>query len=867
MPKKKKPSKRDSTSRKKVTPTRKSPTRRSGQAKEGTDAKKNESTVAKHEAENPAKATTGTVVARDIRDEMEQSYLEYAMSVIVSRALPDVRDGLKPVHRRILYAMREMGLTHSAKYRKSAAVVGDVMGKYHPHGDQAIYDALVRMAQDFSLRYPLVQGQGNFGDIDGDSAAAMRYTEVRMMRIAEKLLADIEKETVNFTQNYDATRQEPSVMPAAIPNLLLNGSSGIAVGMATNIPPHNLGEIVEATILLAQKPRTKLEDIVGIVKGPDFPTGGVVYGARDIAQAYSQGVGPMVVRGKAEVVTSDRKGDAFDIIVTEIPYEVRKAALIEQIANLVREKKIDGIRDIRDESDRDGMRIVIELKGDISPQRILNTLFKRTNLQRTYHLNMIALVDGIQPKVLSIKEVLEEYVKHRRQVITRRSEYDLRKAKERAHILEGLDKALSKIDAVIRTIKQAESKEDAHKKLMKKFSLSDIQTTAILSLPLSALARLEREKIKAELGEVKRHMKALKEILDSPEKLTSVLVEELKDAKEKFADERRTKVVKSKVGEIADEDLIPEEQTVIVLTSGGYVKRVSPNVFNTQRRGGKGVTGVGLKEDERVEHFTVANTHDTVLFFTSRGRVFKSPAYEIPEASRTSRGRAMVNFIALSNNESVEALVAIPKDEGGAGYVVLVTEGGIAKRMEASQLANIRRNGLNAMTIKGGDALGWAVKTSGKDEILLVTRQGMSLRFAEGDLRPMGRSAAGVKGIGLKEGDAVSGVGIVTADLAKDARILVVAEGGYGKQVKVAQYRKQKRGGRGVKTLSVSIKTGEVVDAMIVLEGAEEIIAVSAKGKTIKVPLNEVRVLSRTARGARIMRLDKGDRLASFSVL
>ncbi len=815
------------------------------------------------EAEKPI----SNIVTRDIREEMEQSFLEYAMSVIVDRALPDVRDGLKPVHRRILYTMREMGLTHSAKFRKSAAVVGDVMGKYHPHGDQAIYDTMVRMAQDFAMRYPLILGQGNFGDIDGDSAAAMRYTEAKMTILAELLLADIEKDTVDYIDNYDGTRKQPTVLPAGIPNLLLNGSSGIAVGMATNIPPHNLGEIVDALILLAKKPKTPIEEILEIIQGPDFPTAGIIYGKKDIAQAYAQGIGPIVVRGQAEIVESDRRGESYDILITQIPYEIKKAAMIEQIANMVRDKKIEGIRDIRDESDRDGMRVVIELKSDVIPQRILNVLYKRTNLQRTYHLNMLALVDGLQPKVLSIKEVLEEYLKHRREVITRRSKYELQKAKDRAHILEGLDKALSKIDAVIKVIKAAASKEDAHTKLMKKFTLSDVQASAILALPLSALARLEREKIKAELGEIEKSMKELLAILKDAKNLTVLMIDELKEVREKHADERKTKVVKSRLGEISDEDLIPDKQVAIVLTSEGYVKRIPPDAFNTQRRGGKGVTGVGLKEDENVEHFTIANTHDTILFFTSRGRVFKSPAYEIPEASRTSRGRALVNFIALSRGENITALVAVPKDESGAGNIILVTEGGIAKRMEATQLLNIRRNGLNAINVRPGDSLGWVVRTDGNDDVLLVTRRGMSLRFLETDLRKMGRAASGVRGIMLKEGDTVAGVGVVKKEFEKAARLVIVAEKGYGKQVNMTQYRKQRRGGRGIKTLSVTTNTGEVVDVAIIDDSAEELIAVSAKGKTIRTLLKEVRVLSRPARGARIMKLGAGDRLASFSVL
>lgn len=806
---------------------------------------------------------TESVSKQDIRTEMEESYLDYAMSVIVARALPDVRDGLKPVHRRILFAMREMGLTHSAKTRKSAAVVGDVLGKYHPHGDMAVYDSMVRMAQSFSLRYPLVEGQGNFGDIDGDSAAAMRYTEVRLTLAAEVLLADIEKSTVAFVPNYDATRQEPKVLPALIPNLLLNGSEGIAVGMATAIPPHNLGEVMDALILLSDKHSASSEELSALVKGPDFPTGGIIYGAKDISRAYAQGAGPIVVRGKAEVVAGNR---GHSIIISEIPYQVRKAALVTQIADLVRAKRLDGIKDVRDESGKEGVRVVIELRADASPQRVLNTLFKLTDLQKTYHMNLLALVDGIQPRVLSLKEILEEYLKHRREIIKKRSEYDLKKAQERSHILEGLQKALSKIDAVIKLIKMSRSKEDAHQKLRARFKLSDAQAASILALPLSSLARLEREKILAELGEQKKKIKELQDILSSPKRLTGVMVEEFKDIKTRFSDERRTDLVKTPLGEIADEDLIPEEQTVIVLTSEGYVKRIAPTAFHVQRRGGKGVVGVGLSGDENVEHFTAANTHDTVLFFTSRGRVFKIPAYEIPEASRSSRGRSIVNFIAMGQKERVAALVAIPKTKRGSGMIVLVTRNGLIKRMDSSMLANIRRNGLNAITIKADDSLDWAVLTGGEDDILLATKRGTALRFSEKDLRAMGRQAAGVKAVRLRSGDNVVGVA-VASKTSQQEEVIVITEGGFGKKVKLGQYRRQKRGGVGVKTLSVTPKTGSVVGIAMVNLQAEELIAVSSRGKTLKVRLSEVSLLGRSAQGTRIMRLDPKDKLVSFSLL
>lgn len=806
----------------------------------------------------------GSIEKRDIRQEMEESYLDYAMSVIVSRALPDVRDGMKPVHRRILFAMREMGLTHGAKTRKSAAVVGDVLGKYHPHGDTAVYDAMVRMAQPWSLRYPLVEGQGNFGSIDGDSAAAMRYTEAKLTPIAEVLLSDIEKNTVPFAPNYDATRQEPNVLPAALPNLLLNGSVGIAVGMATAIPPHNLGEVLDALVVVAQKPNVSHEELLAIVKGPDFPTGGLLFNKKDIALAYTQGVGSMVVRGRAEI-TEQKRGRA--IVVTEIPFEVRKAALIEQIAEFISNKRLEGIRDIRDESDKEGLRIFIELRGDAMPQRVLNALFKFTDLQRTYHLNLLALVDGIQPRVLSLKSVLEEYVKHRRHVIHRRSEFDFQRARERSHILEGLAKALSKIDAVIRVIKLSRSREDAHQALRKRFGFSDAQAAAILSMPLASLARLEREKIAGELGEQRQRMKALQEILKSEKRLTSVLVEELGELKKRFADPRRTEIIAQPVGDIADEDLIPETQTVIVVTSGGYVKRISPMAFQVQRRGGQGVIGVSVEEDEQVKHFVVANTHDTILFFTTRGRVFTTQAYEIPEASRTSRGRAIVNFLALAADEHVTALVAMPKRKRGKGGIVLVTRKGAVKRMEAEAFARVRRSGLNAMAIRVDDALSWAALTDGTTDILAATRRGMALRFSESDIRLMGRGAKGVRGIGLRSGDQVAGVGVITKDLAREGLAVIVTEGGFGKRVKLSQYRKQRRGGLGSRTLSVSAKTGPVVDMAIVPPETQELIAVSSKGKTLKVRLSEIRILSRSAQGTRVMKLAAGDRLASFSVL
>ncbi|MEK7099139.1 MAG: DNA gyrase subunit A [Patescibacteria group bacterium] len=813
-------------------------------------------------------ADIGKIQKREIVDEMRESYLDYAMSVIVSRALPDVRDGLKPVHRRILYAMHEMGLYHNAKYRKSAAVVGDVLGKYHPHGDTAVYDSLARMAQDFSLRYPLVDGQGNFGSIDGDSPAAMRYTESRMTRVAEELLNNIEKDTVDFRENYDSTRKEPVVLPAAVPNLLLNGTLGIAVGMATNIPPHNLGEVVDATMALIDHPDTSTEDLMEYVKGPDFPTGGVIYDEKEIRAAYATGKGAILNRGKAEI--EDGPKNSSQIVITAIPYQVNKSEMIEKMATLVQEKTVEGIRDIRDESDRDGLRVVIELKQDAHPQKVLNNLYKHTDLERTFHLNMLALVDGIQPVVLSLKDVLVEFIKHRQIVITRRTTFDLARTKERIHILEGLKRALDHIDAVIATIKKSEDREDAHVNLVKKFDLSDIQATAILDMRLSTLAGLERQKIENELKEKQALARSLEALLKDPKKIREVVKNELLDIKDRYGDERKTAVVRSSPRAMTDEDLIADEEVVVVLTRGGYIKRVKPESWRVQKRGGKGLIGMDTKEEDMVDMLLTCTTHASLLFFTDTGKVYQVPAYEVLEGTRTSKGKAIFNFLSLSTTERVTSLLAVPKaTKKESFYVVMVTKDGVIKKVEADSFGTVRKNGLIAMTLHGSDVLRWAKLTSGKDEMILVSKKGQAIRFRESDIRPMGRTAAGVRSIRLGKGDEVVGMDVIEAQKQniKSQNLLVVMEHGYGKQTGLGQYKIQKRGGSGIKTAKVTPKTGAVVSAYIVGGEEEEMIAISRKGQVIRTELKAIPSLSRSTQGVRIMRMEEGDAVASITTL
>jgi DNA gyrase subunit A len=810
-------------------------------------------------AKNAGVKSASSFLDREITDEIKKSYLEYAMSVIVSRALPDVRDGLKPVHRRILYSMNEMGLRPSAKYRKSATVVGYVLGKYHPHGDSAAYESMVRMAQDFSLRYPLVDGQGNFGSIDGDSAAAYRYTEAKLAPIAEQLLSDIDKETVDFRDNFDGSTKEPSVLPTKIPNLLVNGSMGIAVGMATNIPPHNLTEVLDALIHLTNNPDADVKELVQYVKGPDFPTGGYIYNEKDVINAYATGRGPIVTRGKADIVESKR---GFQIIVTEIPYQVNKAELIIKIADLVKAKKIDGIKDIRDESDRHGLRVAIDLKQDTFPRKILNRLFKYTELQKTFHFNMLALVDGIQPQILGLKNLLEYFIAHRKQVVTRRAQYNLKKAKERAHILEGLKKALDHIDAIIKTIKQSSSKEDAFNNLIKKFKFSDRQTTAILEMRLQALAGLERKKIDDELKEKKELIAYLESLLASPKKILGVIRDEFKEIKEKYGDERRTKVIKSALREIGEEELMPEEETLLMVTRGGYIKRLAPDELRSQKRGGKGLIGMTTKEEDVVEHFFLANTHDDILFFTNSGKVFQTKGYDVPESSRQSKGKAIVNFLQVTAADRITAVVPISKKRKN-GYLFMATANGIIKKVEINAFENVRRSGMIAINLKGDDALRWVLPTSGNDQIILVTSGGSAIHFKEKDARPMGRGASGVMGIRVGKEESVVGADVIPSGVQKGLHVLAVMENGYGKRTDLKFYKVQKRGGKGIMTAKITAKTGKLISAHITSEENEEFIAISKRGQVIRTPVKGVSVLGRATQGVRVMRLEAGDSIAS----
>jgi len=807
----------------------------------------------------------GYIKSREISAEMKESYLAYAMSVIVSRALPDVRDGMKPVHRRILYAMRGLGLTHSAKYRKSALVVGDVLGKYHPHGDTAVYDSMVRMAQDFSLRYPLVDGQGNFGSMDGDSAAAMRYTEAKMTALAEEMMADIEKETVDFVPNYDASRQEPSVLPAKLPQLLLNGTMGIAVGMATNIPPHNLGELVDAIAYLIENPDCDVKDLTEFVKGPDFPTGGSIFNQADIMQAYLTGRGSIVTRAETEIV--ETKSGMFQIIVTEMTYASNKAAMIEKMADLVKTGKLEGIKDLRDESDKDGVRIVIELKKEAFPKKILNKLYTLTDLQKSFHVNMLALVDGIEPKVLNLKAMLEYFIAHRQVVVTRRTQFDLRIAKERAHILEGLKKALDHIDAVINTIRKSATKELAHDNLMKKFKLSDKQSTAILEMRLQTLAGLERQKIEDELKEKMKLIKELEELLKSPKKILGVVKTELQEIKEKYADERRTRVVRSAVGEFKQEDLIPNEEAIIVLTEDNYIKRMNPSLYRVQKRGGKGVIGATTKEDDKIDMVVSAMTHDDLFFFTNTGKVFQTKAYEIPVSSRTAKGQAIVNFLQISPDEKITAIITVGKDSQ-AKYLFMATKFGTVKKTAIEDFAKVRRSGLIALNLAAGDELRWIAPTTGKDEIIITTSAGQAVHFKETDVRGMGRTAAGVRGINLKKADLVVGMDVVLKN-QKGNQLLVLTENGFGKRSDMLSYKIQRRGGSGIKTAKVTPKTGKLVCAHVInLDNLDaDLIASSAKGQIIRVPLNTISVLGRATQGVRVMRLNGDDKIAATAVL
>jgi DNA gyrase subunit A len=849
-------------------------------------------------------------------DEMQKSYLDYAMSVIVSRALPDVRDGLKPVQRRIIFAMHQQGLHHTSRYQKSAAVVGEVLKNYHPHGDAPVYEAMVRMAQNFSMRYMLVDGQGNFGSIDGDSPAAMRYTEARLAGISDELLRDINKETVDFIDNYSGTVQEPTLLPSVIPNLLLNGASGIAVGMATQIPPHNLSELCDALVYMIEHPvkeevvrgdakvgndvargdseegslgeaagsettedaprdteeagpRVKgfsseatVDDLVQFIKGPDFPTGASIYDQSEILAAYATGKGRIVMRAKAEI--EEGTAGKMQIIVTELPYQVNKATLIARIADLVKEKKLEGIADLRDESDRKQMvRIVMDLKRDGRPQSILNNLYKHTAMQSVFNVNMVALVDGISPHLLTLKTILEEFVKHRQTVIRKRSEFELREARAREHILEGLKIAVDNIDEVIATIRGSKDADEAKGNLMKKFKLSELQSVAILDMQLRKLAALERQKIEDELKMVRETIDYLVDLLAHPEKILKVVKDELIKIKEKYGDDRKTRVYKQKVGEFNEEDLVANETTIVTITDGGYVKRQSPMSFRTQARGGKGVMGISTKETDAVSHIFYTQTHDNLLFFTDKGRVFQVKVWEIPETQRAAKGQAIVNLINIEGGDKVTAVLTTRQKNEAAQFMFMCTKEGTVKKTPLPEYANIRKNGLVAIKLDATDTLGWVTPTTGKDDLIIVSHKGQSIRFSESQVKPTHRDTSGVRGIKLSKEDEV-----VSLNLAgDDGELLIIMENGLGKKTKVSAWSKQGRGGQGVKAAQVTAKTGQIVTAELVDEKVDTLVLTSNKGQLIKMDLKEVPSLQRQTQGVILMRVKEGEKVAAATVV
>jgi DNA gyrase subunit A len=799
-----------------------------------------------------------TVLDQSVEDSMEDSYLQYSMSVIVARALPDVRDGLKPVHRRILYVMDKNNLRSGSKHTKSAQIVGEVMGKYHPHGDTAIYDSMVRLAQPFNTRYPLVDGQGNFGSMDGDPAAAYRYTEARMTKASEALLEDIDKETVPFRDNFDGSQQEPEVLPAKLPNLLLNGQMGIAVGMATNIPPHNLNELVDATITQIENPEATLEDLMEHVKGPDFPTGAVIYGKESIRTAFATGRGGVVIRGVAEI---EEAGKRHRIVITEIPYAVNKAGLVEKIAMLVNEKKISGISDIRDESSRGSVRIVIDLKKDAYPKKLLNQLYKLTPLQSTFHYNMLALIDGIQPRVLGLQDIIIEYIKHRQSVVRRRTEYELRKAQERAHILEGLKIALDHIDEVIKTIRASRTSEEAQLKLIERFKLSEIQARAILAMQLRALTGLQREELEKELDQLHKLIEKLQTILADEKKILKIIKDELLEMKKQFGDERRTRVVPNELGKMSEEDLVPDEQVVVTLTSAGYIKRTSILDYKRQGRGGKGRRGMVTREEDVIEHVVNASTHDFLLFFTNKGRVFRIKTYEVPPVGLNAKGVAIVNLLQLQPEEYVSSVINISK--GSIGNLLMCTVKGVVKKTPLEQYQNVRTSGLNAIKLDDGDELKWIRTTTGENEVIISTSQGQAIRFHEKDARPMGRVSRGVRGIRLRTGDQVIGMDIVE----KDSSLFVISEYGFGKRTKVEQFTSHARGGVGIRSAIVNSKTGPLIGVMSLTGSHQEVIIISAQGQTIRLGLKNIPQLGRATQGVRIMRLNEGDKVVSLALV
>ncbi len=790
------------------------------------------------------------ILPRLIEDEMRESFIDYSMSVIVQRALPDVRDGLKPVHRRILYAMHELGLLPNRGYKKSATVVGDVLGKYHPHGDTAVYDSLVRMVQDFSLRYPLVDGQGNFGSVDGDPAAAYRYTEARLTRAAVAMLEDIEKETIDFVPNFDDRLQEPTVLPSKLPNLLVNGSAGIAVGMATNIPPHNLREVVAALAHLIEHPDAPVAELARHVTGPDFPTGGIIYGRDGIRECYETGRGRIVVRARAQVEEKESSGRS-QIVVTEIPYMVNKARLLEQIAELVRDKKLEGISDLRDESDRDGMRIVVELKRDAVPLVVLNNLYKHTPMQTTFGAIMLALADGV-PKVMNLRELLQRFIDHRHQVITRRTQFDLTRAEEREHILEGLKICVDNIDAVIAIIRGSATTEEAGRKLRERFQLTERQSAAVLDMRLAKLTGLEREKLEEELQEVRALIAELRGILASRPRRFAILKQELAELAEQFGDERRTQIV-SDQADFSVEDLIAEEDMVITVSHTNYIKRIPVSTYRRQRRGGRGLNGMGTKEDDWVEHLFIASTHDYVMFFTENGQVYWLKVYDVPQGGRAARGKPIVNCIAIKAEERIAALVPV-REFSDDRFLLFATRNGTVKKTVLSAYGNVRATGINAINIEGGDELIDVQITDGTNDIVLATRHGMSIRFHENDVREMGRATTGVKGIELEQDDAVIGMVVVR----REATLLVVAEHGLGKRSELGDYRVQHRGGKGIITLKHTDRTGDVVALKEVIPD-DELMVITRKGVIIRLPVNDIRVIGRNTQGVKMINLDEGD--------
>lgn len=847
----------------------------------------------------------GKVEDAPIIEEMQKSYLDYAMSVIVSRALPDVRDGLKPVQRRIIYVMYELGLLRSSSFRKCAKIAGDTSGNYHPHGESNVYGALVNMAQDFSQRYPLIEGQGNFGSVDGDPPAAMRYTEARLHNLSEEVLRDINKDTVNWEDNYDSSRKQPSVLPTAIPSLILNGAMGIAVGMATQIPPHNLSEVSDAIIYMIDHPVTKesetqenktttkeapednkvevlnpidndptpiadesrafhstatVEDLMQFVKGPDFPTGASIYDQTEIMQAYATGRGRVVMRAKAEI--EETKNGRFDIIVTELPFQVNKAVLIAKIADLVKDKKIDGIADLRDESDRRGMRIMIELKRDAKPQSVLNNLYKHTSMQSVFNVNMVALSDGV-PHLMTLKRILEEFIHHREVVIRRRSEFELREYRNREHILEGLKIAVDNIDEVIAIIRKSKDAEDARNNLMSKFKLSVIQATAILDMQLRRLAALERQKIEDELKLVRQMIAYLEDLLAHPEKILQVVRDDTLKIKEKYGDDRKTRVYKQKVGEFSEEDLVADESTIVTITQGGYIKRQAPSTFRTQNRGGKGVSGITTKEEDAVSHLFVTKTLDNILFFTNKGRVFQIKVWEIPEASRTAKGQAIVNLINIEQGEKITAILT-SRTKDDTKFLFMCTKNGNVKKTDVSEYANIRKNGLISIKLDAGDELKWVVGTTSSDDVIIVSHKGQSIRFAESQVRPTHRDTSGVRGVMLGKDDSVVCMGLVKD---QNSQVLVVMENGLGKKTAISAWKRQGRGGSGIKAAQVTEKTGPIVTAQLITGDHETLVLTSNKGQLIKLNIKDVPTLQRQTQGVILMRVKDGEKVVAATVV